>query len=366
MSLPTQTSPLESKRTTSTTTPKDQLLRLASIVASACVAGLLTTQVLPVTGPIPFALLWLVSFIVIYGLVVRHADDALAAKDRLMSFVVTAGATLVLLPLVFILGFVFIRGIGAVSWSFFTQDLSKTGTLDAGGGLSHAIVGTLEQIGLSVVMAVPLGIMTAIFLNEVRGPLRRPVRMLVDAMSGVPSIVAGLFIYTVWLIQLGNQGSGFAASLALSILMLPTIARTGEEVLRLVPGGLREASLAMGATEWRTVWTIVLPTARTGLITAVVLGIARVVGETAPLIMTSFGSTAMNHNVFKGFQSSLPLSVYQLLGNPFAAQQQRAYAGAFVLVAIVLTLFTVARILGNRRPGQRGGWRLGKRKGRNA
>ncbi|NBU14609.1 MAG: ABC transporter permease subunit [Alphaproteobacteria bacterium] len=119
-------------------------------------------------------------------------------------------------------------------------------------------------------------------------------------------------------------------------------------MLRLVPGGLREASLAMGATQWRTVWSIVLPTARTGLITAIVLGIARVVGETAPLIMTSFGSTATNANPFKGFQSSLPLSVYQLLSNPFAAQQQRAYAGAFVLVFLVLALFTIARALGNR------------------
>lgn len=339
----------EAKRTTTLTTPKDRLLQVASAIASAALAGLLTTQVLPLQGPIPFGFMWLASFVIIYGAVVRRADDALAAKDRLMAFLITAGAALVLLPLVLILGFVFIRGIGALSWSFFTEDLSKTGTLDSGGGMLHSIVGTLQQIGLSVVFAVPLGVMTAVFLNEVRGPLRRPVRMFVDAMSGVPSIVAGLFIYTVWLIQLGQQGSGFAASLALSILMLPTIARTAEEVLRLVPGGLREASLAMGATEWRTVWSIVLPTARTGLITAIVLGIARVVGETAPLIMTSFGSTAMNANPFKGFQSSLPLSVYQLLSNPFAAQQQRAYAGAFVLVFIVLALFTLARTLGNRK-----------------
>ncbi len=338
----------ETRRPTSLTTPRDRLLQVAAAIGSACLAALLTTQVLPVSGPVPFGFIWLAGFVVMYWAVVRRSDDPLAAKDRIMSFVITSGAALVLLPLVLILGFVFVRGIGALSWSFFTEDLSKTGTLDEGGGLSHAIVGTLQQIGLSVLFAVPLGIMTAVFLNEVRGPLRRPVRMFVDAMSGVPSIVAGLFIYTVWLIQLGQQGSGFAASLALSILMLPTIARTAEEVLRLVPGGLREASLAMGATQWRTVWSIVLPTARTGLITAIVLGIARVVGETAPLIMTSFGSTAMNSNPFQGFQSSLPLSVYQLLSNPFAAQQQRAYAGAFVLVFLVLLLFTIARALGNR------------------
>jgi len=341
-------SDVEARRHTTLTTPKDRLLQVSVVLGSGALAAVLCTQLLPVSGPVPFGFTWLAVFLVMYWAVVRRADDRLAAKDRLMSFIITAGAALVVLPLALILGFVFIRGIGALSWSFFTQDLSKTGTLDSGGGMLHAIVGTLQQIGLSVVFAVPLGIMTAVFLNEVRGPLRRPVRMFVDAMSGVPSIVAGLFIYTVWLIQLGQQGSGFAAALALSILMLPTIARTAEEVLRLVPGGLREASLAMGATQWRTVWSIVLPTARTGLITAIVLGIARVVGETAPLIMTSFGSTAMNSNPFKGFQSSLPLSVYQLLSNPFAAQQQRAYAGAFVLVFLVLALFTTARALGNR------------------
>jgi len=341
------------QRTTATTTPKDRTIQLACALASAALSWIVTNEILPVAGPVPFGVMWLASFITLYWLAVRRSDDRLAARDRIMSFVITLGAGLVLLPLVFILGFVFIRGVGALSVSFFTEDLSRTGTLDAGGGLQHAIIGTLQQIGLSVVMAVPLGIMTAVFLNEVRGPLRRPVRMFVDAMSGVPSIVAGLFIYTVWLIGLGNGGSGFAASLALSILMLPTVARTAEEVLRLVPDGLREASLAMGATEWRTVWSIVLPTARNGLITAVVLGIARVVGETAPLIMTSFGSTKTNTNPFEGLQASLPLSVYQLLANPFAAQQQRAYAGAFVLVALVLLLFIITRLLGSRRVGSK-------------
>lgn len=348
------TAPVDQRRATASTTPRDRTIQLACALASAALAWILTNEILPVTGPVPFGVTWLAAFVTLYWLAVRRSDDRLAARDRIMTFVITMGAGLVLLPLIFILGFVFVRGVGALSISFFTEDLSKTGTLDSGGGLQHAIVGTLQQIGLSVVMAVPLGIMTAVFLNEVRGPLRRPVRMFVDAMSGVPSIVAGLFIYTVWLIGLGNGGSGFAASLALSILMLPTVARTAEEVLRLVPGGLREASLAMGATEWRTVWSIVLPTARNGLITAIVLGIARVVGETAPLIMTSFGSTKVNANPFQGLQASLPLSVYQLLANPFAAQQQRAYAGAFVLVVLVLLLFVITRVLGNRKVGSKG------------
>ena len=168
-------------------------------------------------------------------------------------------------------------------------------------------------------------------------------------MSGVPSIVAGLFIYAVWIVQFGHGFSGFAASLALAVLMLPTITRTAEEVLRLVPDGLREASLALGAPEWRTTMRVVLPTARSGLITAVILGVARAVGETAPLIMTSFGATTMNVNPFDGAQASLPLSVYQLVSNPFASQQERAYAGAFILILTVLALFTLARLLGRKR-----------------
>ena len=132
-----------------------------------------------------------------------------------------------------IIGFIVVRGIGGITATFFTQDLATTGTLDSGGGLAHALVGTLEQVAIAVVISVPLGVMTAVFLNEVKGPLVRPVRIFVDAMSGVPSIVAGLFIYAVWIVQFGHGFSGFAASLALAVLMLPTITRTAEEVLRL-------------------------------------------------------------------------------------------------------------------------------------
>jgi phosphate transport system permease protein len=199
---------------------------------------------------------------------------------------------------------------------------------------------------------VPLGLFAAVFLNEIGGRFARPVRALVDAMSGVPSIVAGLFIYAVWIVQFHQGFSGFAGGLALSVLMLPTIIRTSEEVLRLVPDGLREASLALGAPQWRTVASVVLPTARAGLITATILGVARAVGETAPLIMTSFGASVTNFNPFHSPQAALPLMVYQLIRSPEQPQIDRAWTGAFVLILIVLTLFTLARILGRPRAGR--------------
>jgi phosphate transport system permease protein len=192
---------------------------------------------------------------------------------------------------------------------------------------------------------VPLAILCAVFLNEIRGPLERPVQLVVDAMSGVPSIVAGLSIYAIWVVGMHRGFNGFGASLALSILMLPTVTRTALEVLRPVPDGLREGALALGASEWRTVSSVVLPTARSGLITAVILGVARSVGETAPLIMTTFGSSTWNWNPLSGPQEALPLYVYQYITfNPKTSSPERAWGAAVVLTFLVLTLFTLARI----------------------
>lgn len=353
MSFDTQLDAPEVMRTPGGTTRESRALTFGSAVASFALVWVIWTQLLPTQGIYGFLALWYLSFLSFLYLVTSQVDGRLAARDKLASAIVWTGAIAVLIPLVLIIAFVTMRGIEGLNAEFFIRDLATTGTLDAGGGLAHALVGTLEQVALAVLLAVPLGVLTAVFLNEVKGPLRRPVRIFVDAMSGVPSIVAGLFIYAVWIVQLGNSFSGFAAALALAVLMLPTITRTAEEVLRLVPAGLREAALALGAPEWRTTWRVVLPTARTGLITAVVLGIARAVGETAPLIMTSFGATVMNADPFSGAQASLPLSVYQLISNPFEVQQQRAYAGAFLLILVVLTLFTLARILGRKRKPRR-------------
>jgi len=224
------------------------------------------------------------------------------------------------------------------------------------GGGAHAIVGTLEQVGLAVLFSVPLGFLTALFLNEIGGKLARPVRLVVDAMSATPSILAGLFIYAVFILQFGQEQSGLAAALALTVLMLPTVTRTAEVVLRLVPGGLREGALALGGTEARMARLIVLPTARAGLATAVILGIARAVGETAPLLFTAGGAYRMTWNPIGDRQDSLPLFVYRLIRSPYDAQIDRAWTGAMVLLMIVLILFVIARLIGGRQTGDDSIW----------
>ncbi len=331
----------------------DISLLLGSAISAGAITWVAIVQLTTIRNIVGLSAIWYLFFLLVYRMVTDMHQGKLAARDKMMSVLIATGSLIVLMPLLFIISYVVGKGLPSINREFFTQDLSSTGTLDLGGGAAHAIVGTLQQIGIASLISVPLGMATAVFLNEVRGPLRRPVRIFVDAMSGVPSIVAGLFIFSVWIIQFGNSFSGFAAALAMSVLMLPSITRTSEEVLRLVPGGLREASLALGSTEWRTTWSVVLPTARAGLVTSVVLGVARAVGETAPLIMTSFGNSAMNSNPFSGAQSSLPLFVYTLIRNPFPEQQARAWGGALVLIVLVLVLFTTARIIGARQPGAR-------------
>jgi phosphate transport system permease protein len=174
--------------------------------------------------------------------------------------------------------------------------------------------------------------------------------MVTDAMSAVPSIVAGLFVYATWVLTFGNQQSGLSGSLALSVLFLPTVTRTSEVVLRLVPGGLREASYALGGDEWHTTSRVVLPTSRVGLTTAVILGMARVIGETAPLILTIGGAFVVNTNPFSGKQDALPYFVFRLVRFPQESQVARAWTGALVLLILVLVLFVIARAIGGRGP----------------
>lgn len=333
-------------------TAVDVALLCGSAVSGAAFAWLLF-RLTPLSGGLGFVLCTFGAALVLYWLVIGDIEGRVIAADKVMQVLVGAGAVTVLIPLGVIVVFVASRGLKALRATFFVKTLQSVGPLDpatAGGGL-HAIVGTLEQVAIAFLLSVPLAILTAVYLNEVGGKFARPVRFVVDAMSGVPSIVAGLFIYAVWIVQFGNGFSGFAGALALSVLMLPTVIRTSEEMLRIVPDGLREASLALGSPEWRTVCRVVLPTARTGLITAAILGVARAVGETAPLIMTSFGAAILNANPFGGAQASLPTFVYGLIRSPQQTQIDRAWTGAFVLIVLVLALFTLARVLGGRQVG---------------
>jgi phosphate transport system permease protein len=202
---------------------------------------------------------------------------------------------------------------------------------------------------------VPLGVTTAVFLNEIGGWLARPVRTIVDAMSAIPSIVAGLFIFILVIEEFGYHTGGLSGALALSVLMLPTVTRTSELVLRLVPNGLREASLALGSTEWRTTRHVVLPTSRTGLVTAVLMGVARVIGEAAPLLFTLGAAHVFNGNPFSHPQNGLPLyiwSQYFLIAQKYSVQ--RAWNAALVLLCIVVIIVALARLIGGRGTGHIG------------
>jgi phosphate transport system permease protein len=272
--------------------------------------------------------------------------------DRAVTALVMSSAAIVTATLAVILWLPISKGAKNLNWAFFSETLENVDpslpTDQQGGGALHAILGTLAQVGIATLVSVPFGILTAVYLNEVKGRFAPIVRVLVDAMSGIPSIVAGLFVYAIWVIGSGAGFSGLAASLALGILMLPTVARTSEEMLKLVDPSLREASLALGSSEWRTVFQVVLPTARTGLITATILGIARVAGETAPLIMTAFGSDRVVGPIagMSEEQSSLPLFVFQRFAQDDTA---RAWTGALVLISLVVVLFMFARLLSRPR-----------------
>lgn len=274
-----------------------------------------------------------------------------AAKNAAVGTIVAVGAIIALFPVVSILGTVLVRGTKGLYVGFFTNDMSLASVNDPldKGGILHAIIGTLLLILFAMLISVPLGILTALYLTEIKGPGSRMIRFLVQAMSGVPSIVAGLFIYSAFISGTGRGFSGFMGSLALSILMLPTVARTAEEVLLLIPADLREAGLALGATQWRTVAMVVVPAAKSGLITAVILGVARIAGETAPLLFTTGGGDTVNGNPFDGVMGSIPFAIWKALIAGSEESNARAWASILVLLVIVLALFFSARRLGKRR-----------------
>ena len=270
-------------------------------------------------------------------------------KDVVAKTLIWASVVVALIPLVAVLAFTISRGLDRLSYEFLTHSMNGVGPLDANGGAYHAIVGTLEQVGIAYVLSVPLGLMVAIYLVEVgRGPLAKAVRFFIDVMTGIPSIVAGLFIFSFWVIALGQGFSGFAAGLALAILMLPTVVRSSEEMLKLVPNELREASYALGIPRWRTAWSVVLPTAANGLVTGIMLAVARVSGETAPLLLTAFGFDSIQMDPFTGPQSGLPLYVFSQASSAFSTAIDRAWAGALVLIIIILVLTITARVLARK------------------
>jgi phosphate transport system permease protein len=311
-------------------------------------------RLVPLTGTIGFWLCWYAGFLVLLAAISATTLDRVGVIDRLVGALVTTAGFVLVACLAGIILFTLVRGKQALSHlNFYTQTTAYIGpeaALDQG-GIVAAMVGTLEQVAISVVLSVPLGIATAVYLSEVEGRLARVVRSVVEAMSAVPTIVAGLFIYSMVILKLGQDRSGFAASMALCVSMIPVVTTTAEVVLRLVPGGLREASLALGTTQWQTVRRVVLPTARAGLVTAVLLGVARVIGETSPVLLVAGSTNELNLDPTHGPQLSLPLFVFNEMRMPIDNAIARAFGAAVVLLVLVVVLFALARILGGRPPG---------------
>ncbi len=271
-----------------------------------------------------------------------------AVRNVLATVLVTIAFVIALIPLLWILYTVLSRGVGLLmDASWWSQSQRGITTRREGGGAYHAILGTLMQAGVTAAISVPIGILTAIYLVEYgRGRLKRVVSFMVDILTGVPSIVAGLFIYAVWVTTLGFQRVAFAVSLALVLLMVPTIVRSTEEMLKLVPNELREASYALGVPKWKTIASIVLPTALSGIITGVMLGLARVMGETAPLLILGPYNSSIATDLFNGNMATLPTMINvnrSDLGLP--AAYERVWAAALTLILLVLLLNVAARVI---------------------
>jgi len=280
----------------------------------------------------------------------RAVEGRRRAFDRLVTFAVVAAFALALVPLLSLLFEVAKRGLPGLDWEFLTG--SPRGIV-GGGGAAHAIVGTVVITGVAAVISVPIGIMAALYLTEYGGGrLRRALTFFVDVMTGIPSIVAGLFAYALFAIFLGpGIRLGVMGSVALSVLMIPIVIRSSEEVLKIVPNDLREAAYALGTPKWKTIVKVVLPTALAGLITGVMIAVARIVGETAPLLVTTGVVDSINSNPLEGRMQNLAVYAYSEYRTPGVmkeASYDRAWAAALTLIAIVMILNLVARLVYRR------------------
>lgn len=267
------------------------------------------------------------------------------ALSSLFTGLCAASVALALLPLLFILVYLMQKGLGSLHWTFFVQNPRPVG--EAGGGFANAIVGTLILVGLAALFAVPVGILTGLHLAEYRGSrFTSMVRFAADALNGVPSIVVGIFAYGIAVLPF-RRFSALAGGFALGVMMIPIIARTTEELLRLVPDSLRDGSLALGATRARAARTVVLPAALPGILTGVLLALARIAGETAPLLFTAFGNRFFSTRLDQPI-AALTVQIYTYAVSPYDEWHRQAWAGAFLLVMVVLVLSVIARLATRR------------------
>ena len=322
------------------------LLALAGVLAGAAI------ELTGLSGKLGFAAAYFFFASLLIFLQQLRLRDLAAAKDSLLSSFALLAMTMTLIPIVSIVSTVVLKGYKGIHFGMFTNDMTQASVNDPvqAGGLLHALIGTIIMVGGALIVSFPIGLLTALYLTEIRGKLARPIKFLVQAMSGVPSIVAGLFILSILVIPVTQELTGLMGSLALSILMIPTIARTAEEMLLLIPNELREAGVALGATQWRTVSGVVVPAAKSGLVTAVILGIARIIGETAPILLVSGGADALNFNPMSGPMGSLPFYIWKafLTGGTEEAYA-RAWGGMLILLILIVVLFGLARYLSGRR-----------------
>jgi phosphate transport system permease protein len=330
---------------------KQRLNTWGLIALSALLAGVVV-KTTGLNGKLGFAAsFFFISTLLIFIQKFRSKDLA-AAKDSLLSSFATLAIVLTLIPIISIVSTVVLKGYKGIHLGMFTNDMTQASVNDPvqAGGLLHALLGTLIMVGGALIISFPIGLLTALYLTEIRGKLARPIKFLVQAMSGVPSIVAGLFILSILVIPVTQELTGLMGSLALSILMIPTIARTAEEMLLLIPNDLREAGVALGATQWRTVSGVVVPAAKSGLVTAVILGVARIIGETAPILLVSGGADALNFNPTSGPMGSLPFYIWKafLTGGTEEAYA-RAWGGMLILLILIVFLFGLARYLSGRK-----------------
>jgi len=346
---------------TQTTIPKPQKpwgtsvaqrLATAGILAFALVLAGAAVELTGLSGKLGFAAAYFFFASLLIFVQQLRLRDLAAAKDSLLSSFAFLAMTLTLIPIVSIVSTVFLKGYKGIHFGMFANDMTMASVNDpvTSGGLIHALIGTLIMVSGALIVSFPIGLLTALYLTEIRGNLARPIKFLVQAMSGVPSIVAGLFILSILVIPVTQELTGLMGSLALSILMIPTIARTAEEMLLLIPNDLREAGVALGATQWRTVSGVVVPAAKSGLVTAVILGIARIIGETAPILLVSGGADALNFNPTSGPMGSLPFYIWKafLTGGTEEAYA-RAWGGMLILLILIMVLFGLARYLSGRK-----------------
>ena len=330
-------------------TPRDRAMTMTSVLLSALITFVIVAGT-PMKGKIAYFFVFFITWLVVDSLFVLRKAGAKGVKNGLAEKLAFLGALIVMMAVASILWSVISRGVAGLNLNFVTETMRNASMFDpiGNGGIAHAIFGTVLLIVIAIIFSVPMGILTALYLTEIKGKASRLIEFLIQAMAGVPSVVAGLFIFAAIILNTPLRPSAFLGGLALTILMVPTVTRTAQEILNLVPQDLREAGLAMGATQWKTVALVVVPAARSGLLTAVILGVARIAGETAPLLFTVGVFDSFNFNPVEGQNSALPVIIWSGLNGGSAESIQRAWSAIFVLLAVVLVIFVSARIFGKK------------------